>query len=651
MIRKLYISLFLLCAVFLNAQISIDTINKTVDTTQKVRKKINKVTQLSRNRKLTNSDFDFIRNKLVEIASKSDKKSDLGYAYYQLGLLYSNQKKHNEAIKYSFEGLKISEAEKDTFLTAHLNHRLATSYYELKNNAYAKKYFYATLAISANIKNDEDVVWSLTSLGTIFKNENILDSALFYNKKALELRIKLKDKKGLATAYNNLGLVYKKKKDYDLALNYLNKALALRKELNDKKGMAGASINIGNVCIQKKDFRKALESIYYGTAIAREIKDGDFYKNGIDALANCYYDMKDYKMAADYRLKHKNTVDSIGTYEMDKQISELSAQYETGKKDSELALKEEQIKSKTAQNSKQKVLIIASCLALFMALIAVFFIYRSFKQNKKSAIQLAFKNKLIEEKNKEITDSINYARIIQQSLLAPVSVLDKNLRDYFILYKPKDIVSGDFYWAAEDDNGFTIACVDCTGHGVPGAFMSLIGKENLDKAHSKSNSPQKILSELNKGVKNSLNQNGANGTKDGMDAAIVRIQKNEGTTSLTYSGANRPLWVIRKNTLEVEEIKATKQAIGGFTDNDQVFEEQTIILYPGDSFYIFTDGYADQFGGDKQKKITTKLFKELLVKNRMSGLPTLKNLLDDFFINWKGNNEQIDDILVIGIKV
>ncbi|MCE3260314.1 MAG: nprA, partial [Bacteroidetes bacterium] len=567
------------------------------------------------------------------------------------GLLYYNQKKYNEAIRYNFDALKISEAEKDTLLSAHANYRLGVAYYELKNTTYAKKYFYHALTLSSGIKNDEDRVGAFTTLGTIFKNENVLDSALFYNKKALELRLKLKDKKGLASTYNNMGLVYKKKKDYDLALNYLNKALALRKELDDKKGMAGASINIGNVYIQQKEFKKALESITKGTLLARDIKDGDFYTNGIDALANCYYDMKDYKMAADYRSKHKNTVDSIGKVEMDKQMAELAAQYETGKKDAELALKEEQIKSKTAQNSKQRILILASCLALVMALVAVFFIYRSFKQNKKNAVQLAFKNKLIEEKNKEITDSINYARVIQQSLLAPKAMLDNNLKDYFILYKPKDIVSGDFYWAAEDEKGFMIACVDCTGHGVPGAFMSLIGKENLDKAHSKTTSPQKILSELNKGVKKSLNQNGAHGTRDGMDAAVVRIEKNGESTQLTYAGANRPLWVIRKNTLEVEEIKATKHAIGGFTENDQIFDEQVVTLYPGDSFYIFTDGYADQFGGDKQKKITTRLFKELLVKNRLTALAQMSNTLEEFFIQWKGHNEQIDDILVIGVKI
>lgn len=651
MLKRFYMLFFLFVLFETKSQINYDSISSTIDTIVSPRKKISKIYQLVKNRSLSNKDYEFLQSKITDIASKSQKKNDLAYGFHQISLIYSAQKQYNEAVNFCFKALTEAEKNKDTVIMASANYKLGVAYKELKNIPYSKKHFYYSMSLLSLVKKDEELVECFNYMGTIFKNEDQLDSALFYNKKALEIRLKLKDKKGLASTYNNMGLVYKKKKNYDLALNYLDKALAIRTELNDRKGMAGANINIGNVLTQQKQYKKALEHILKGTEIAREIKDADFFKNGIDALGNCYYAMDDFKKAADYRLRHKNVTDSVASEQIDKQITELAAQYESSKKDNEIALKEEQIKSKSAQNSKQKILIMASCLALAMALIAVFFIYRSFKQNKKSAIQLAFKNKLIEEKNKEITDSINYAKIIQQSLLAPSSVFEKNLDEYFILYKSKDIVSGDFYWAAEGSNSFTVACVDCTGHGVPGAFMSLIGKENLDKAFSKTTSPNLILSELNRGVKNSLNQNNNSGTKDGMDAAIAKIERVNENVIITYSGANRPLWVLRKNTLEVEEIKATKWAVGGFTSDDQVFEEHKVTLYPGDSFFIFTDGYADQFGGDKQKKITTKLFKELLVNNRISPLSELKHKLEDFFTSWKGNNEQVDDILVIGIRV
>lgn len=638
-------------SVFVYGQISIDTINKTIDTTALVRKKIEKVFTLSRGRLLSEPDLQFIRSKMLQIAKSSSVKSDEGFAYYQFALLYSNQKKPSEAIKNYFEALKIAEPTKDSALISKVNLKLALSFKELNNINYSIKYLYKAIRISCELKNNKECADIYNLLGTIFKDQNAFDSALYYNKKALEIRLKLGDKKGLAITYNNIGLVYKKQKNYEPSIIYLEKALTLRKEIGDKIGIAGTSINIGNVLMQQKKFKIALDYIYEGTLLARTTKEPDFYRTGLNSLGNCYYELKEYRHSADYRLKYKEAKDSIGAEEISKQISELSAQYETEKKDVELKLQEQQIKLKTEQNNKQKILTLVSVIALILALVAIVFVYRSFRLNKKNAEQLAVKNKLIEEKNKEITDSINYARIIQNSLLAPQILLDNNLKDYFILYKPKDIVSGDFYWAAESVDAFTIACVDCTGHGVPGAFMSLIGKENLDKAHAKTNSPHKILSELNKNVKISLNQNAIDGTKDGMDAVIVKMEKSGHITTLTYSGANRPLWIIRKNTLEVEEIKATKHAIGGHTSNEQVFEEHCILLYPGDSFFIFTDGYADQFGGNKQKKITTKLFKDVLVKNRMTNISGLKKILDTYLHDWKGKNEQIDDILIIGIKV
>jgi serine phosphatase RsbU (regulator of sigma subunit) len=227
-----------------------------------------------------------------------------------------------------------------------------------------------------------------------------------------------------------------------------------------------------------------------------------------------------------------------------------------------------------------------------------------------------------------------------------------NLKEYFILYKPKDIVSGDFYWAAESEDGFLIACVDCTGHGVPGAFMSLIGKENLDKAVVKTNSPKQLLQELNKGVKKSLNQNGSNLNRDGMDAAIVRIENEEnGISKVFYSGANRPIWIIKKAEGVLEEIKATKQAIGGFTPDDQEFVEHELLLKKGDSIFISTDGFADQFGSDKNKKMTTKRFKDLLHSVNAYNSMQQKQKLEKFFDDWKGAQEQLDDLLVIGIKI
>ncbi|MBC7413007.1 MAG: SpoIIE family protein phosphatase [Bacteroidia bacterium] len=254
----------------------------------------------------------------------------------------------------------------------------------------------------------------------------------------------------------------------------------------------------------------------------------------------------------------------------------------------------------------------------------------------------------LEHKNKEITDSINYAKRIQNANLPNKNEVYKALLNSFILFKPKDIVSGDFYYFKQKDNLLFIAAADCTGHGVPGAFMSFVCSEKLDAALAHTTNVAKILSSTNRGVKAALNQTDANeSTRDGMDIALCSIDL--ATNTISYAGANRPIWIIRNNTTEVEEIKATKTALGGLTSHEQVFDLHQFKLNTGDAFYIFSDGYADTFNGLTNKKLTTKAFKQLLLTMQQHPMVEQEQLLNTYINNWKGNAEQIDDILVIGV--
>jgi ligand-binding sensor domain-containing protein/serine phosphatase RsbU (regulator of sigma subunit) len=272
--------------------------------------------------------------------------------------------------------------------------------------------------------------------------------------------------------------------------------------------------------------------------------------------------------------------------------------------------------------------------------------------------EIVQQQKIVEEKNKNITDSINYALRIQTAFLPKKEEISLYLPQSFILFKPKDIVSGDFYFfhktvftkVQTGEGLFFIAAADCTGHGVPGAFLSMVGSERLTDAVQQSNNPSEILSLLNKGVKNSLHQSGKDeSTRDGMDIAIcsVDIEKR----IVTYAGANRPLWLIPKGAMEIEEIKCTKTAIGGLTEDNQEFESHKMTLKQGDTFYIFSDGYADIFNGQSNKKLTTKKFKQILLEIQDKTMQEQEQYLEDFIENWKAGTEQIDDILVIGIKV
>jgi sigma-B regulation protein RsbU (phosphoserine phosphatase) len=327
-----------------------------------------------------------------------------------------------------------------------------------------------------------------------------------------------------------------------------------------------------------------------------------------------------------------------------------------------------------------EILINGGLLTLTVALLSILLINSRTNLTKKEIIarlalaesnnQLAIKNEIIEEKNKDIRDSINYALNIQKAILPPIEKIDKVFKDYFILYKPKDVVSGDFYWY---DTKLTIprkdhpsqliaaiAAVDCTGHGVPGALMSVIGGTLLNQIINKTtiNNPGEALGYLNKQIVETLSS-----IKDGMDMSLcaINLEKME----LQYAGANNPLYIVRKASAsnqqttssnsgwELMETKADKQAIGADRADTKTkkFTNHIIKLEKEDSIYLFTDGYADQFGGPKGKKFKYDQFKKLLVFIQEKNMQQQKEILSHQFEKWKGDLEQVDDILVIGIRV
>ena len=263
--------------------------------------------------------------------------------------------------------------------------------------------------------------------------------------------------------------------------------------------------------------------------------------------------------------------------------------------------------------------------------------------------EIEHQNSKISELYREVTDSIKYAKSLQEAILPPEDYVNKALPHSFILYKPKDIVSGDFYWVEEKGNKVYFAAVDCTGHGVPGAFMSIVGYNTLNDALNKQNDPAAILDELNKGISNKLHRNSANSAmRDGMDVAIccVDFEKNE----LQYAGAYNPLYILRNN--EVQQIRADKFPIGSYFDGEpKNYTNHKIQLEKGDYVYIFSDGYADQFGGPKGKKFMYRRFREYLLSLIGKDMTEQKQFLDSNIEKWRGPLEQVDDILVMGLHI
>ena len=281
------------------------------------------------------------------------------------------------------------------------------------------------------------------------------------------------------------------------------------------------------------------------------------------------------------------------------------------------------------------------------------------KTVKERTAKVIEQKQLIEEKHKEITDSINYAERIQRALLASKKMLDENLNDYFILFKPKDVVSGDFYWATKlSNNNFVLVNADSTGHGVPGAIMSIVNIASLKEATLQGiTSPELILNETRRLVIENLKNDGsAEGGKDGMDGSLLSFDfKNK---ILNCSSANNPIWVIRnvssseiENKKELIEIKADRLPIGKHDRDNIPFTLHTLNLQKGDVVYTLTDGFPDQFGGTNGKKFKHKQIQNLLLEMANEPMEIQKQKLNDVFDNWKGNLEQIDDVCLIGIRV
>jgi len=271
------------------------------------------------------------------------------------------------------------------------------------------------------------------------------------------------------------------------------------------------------------------------------------------------------------------------------------------------------------------------------------------KKVEERTVEVNIQKQIIEEKNNKITNSIQYAKYIQNTIFPKYDEIEKLFPQSFVLNKPKDIVSGDIFILFEKNENIFLAIIDCTGHGVPGAFMSIIAFEKIKAAISISSDTSEILSFLNVEMKKTLNQSDENASVfDGMDIALCCI--NHKNKSIKFAGANRPLLIIRKNETSVIEIKGTSDGIGGLTDNSRHYDTHISTFQEGDSIYLFSDGYVDQFGGQNQKSLQTRKFKELLIGIQNMSMQEQKEYLDVFIENWKTGCDQIDDMLIFGIR-
>jgi len=578
--------------------------------------------------------------------------------YNNIGLVYWNQGNYGMAVQNLLNSLEIWEkiGNKNGQGMAYLN--IGNIYLNQDNQEKALEFYYKSLKINSENGNKIFEATNLNNIGIIYGYLRDYEKSLSNHLQALKIREEIKDKKGIAMSYNNLGLIYEDQGQYKTALDYQMKSQLINKEIGNKQGVAVSYNNIGKIYIHQGKFDDAL----YYNILALNLCKSIGYKLGIkdtySSLSLLFEKKGDFKQAFIYHSLFSDIKDTLLNEESGKQIAEMNTKYDSEKKDKELIKKDAEISKQLAETEKQNLQRNAFIIGFALVMVLALFIFKGYRQKKNSNELLAEKNNLIEgqkqlveEKNIKITDSINYAKRIQQAILPSFDRIRLFIPELFIFFKPKDIVSGDFYWFTEKQDKLIIAVADCTGHGVPGAFMSMIGNTLLNEIINVKNisDPAQILNLLNKGIVKILHQNGndSNTQDDGMDITILAIDKI--SNEIEFAGANHFLYFISKT--KIETFNGDVFSIGGMFGNEDInFSNQKIKVENGDRIYLFTDGFIDQFGGEKNTKFLSTRFEQLLQNIQQHNMQSQHEKLSTAFDNWQGNNKQLDDVLIVGIQ-
>lgn len=585
--------------------------------------------------------------KYLESLEIKEKTNDKRFApYNNIANAYFYMGKYEEALKYYLKGLeffeKIGEQEKAFSLTL----GAGNVYAAMQKYKDALTYYQKALSICTAISNKSGISKSLNNIGSIYESLHKNDTALLYYSQSLKIKEELGDKVAVATTLMNIGNMYSSgnAKNYEKALEYYRRALLITEETKDKDKKAKILINIGSLYSNKGDTEKAIQYLKLGLEAATEIESIDLMMKSNEEISSLYFKTNDYKNAYIHHKNYTTLKDSILNETTSKNIAEISTKYETEKKEKAI---ESLTKDKLLQDAKiqsQNNLRNGFIVGIVLLILLIILTYNRYLIKQRA-------NKEIGEKNKEITESISYAKRIQSSFLTSEKYIAQRLSDYFIYYNPRNIVSGDFYWLMEKNNNLYICTADCTGHGIPGAFMSLISMGVLNEIiYSKTHITRtdEILNELRRIIIMAVNPEGATEeARDGMDAVLCRFDFDK--MELEYSSANNSFFIIRNGELLV--FKPDKMPVGKHVGEEKLFTRNTVTLQKGDCIYTFSDGYADQFGGPKGKKFQSKRLKELFLSHCHKPMAVQKEIYAQTLTEWKGVNEQVDDILVMGIRI
>jgi tetratricopeptide (TPR) repeat protein len=568
---------------------------------------------------------------------------------------YHDKGNYNESLHHSFEAYKIFENAGDKSGMSGALIASGNVYRMIKNYNKAIADYEKALALSKEGGDLKNQASSLNNLSNAYGDKGDNEKAIAYLEESRKIYEKLDDKFNLAKVLNNIGSVYDDTKRFDLATDYYLQSLEIRKQIGDKRGMATSLANLGKVALEEDKPDKAVDYLNRSLELARKAGALDLQMQILEYLSDSYVKLHDPEKALEFYTQFSSLKDSVFNENLSESIAEMQARFDVEKAESETR----------AQQKEKKLITISAIVGGILLLIIIVIIWNRAVARKKTNIRLNQQKQEIEQKNaalndayseierknKDITDSILYASRIQGAILPEVEFAKTFGPKGFVLYIPKDIVSGDFYWMEQTEDHILFAAVDCTGHGVPGAFVSIVCSNLLSQAVKEHGlvHPEEILDDVNGRLSQTLRQRqDESRVRDGMDIALCVI--NRKTLLMEYAGAFNPAWIFRNG--KSEELQPDKFPVGHYVEDIlRPFTRKQYQLQPGDRVYVFSDGYSDQFGGEFGKKYKRSSFLDFVTRIQNQPFIRHRELLEKEHYDWKRQNDQIDDILILGVEL
>lgn len=643
--------------------------------------------------RIENKSFEAIKTyqEVIQKRKRQGRKDKLVGAYSNLGSVYYEMGNNAKALSNYNKAMELAYATKQTNLQLTVLMNIGVAYKSSGLYNEALKAFQKGLVLNKKAPDDFQEAQFYLNIATVYDQRKMIDQAIRYNEVALKHFRKLQNLRLCGTVLYNLGVEYRMQKNYKkvaqiisemeilseqldeaeftsslehLRANYLsqinqpneamvaiNRSLQLADSTFDGLNYADLLLSKGDIYVQLKQFDQAEQFFLSGLQIVKKENDLIRLTTIYNSLSVLYKQKGDLKKALAYTELSNQTAERSALNDVTEQIATLNAINELDKKERDLKISNSKNLYFNAENQRQSNLIVAGSLISLLVLVLLGLSYKANQSKKKANKQLQLQKSeielqknLVDEKQKEMLDSIHYAKRIQQTLLAQETAIRKVVKSAFLFYRPKDIVSGDFYWSAEKDDKFFLAVCDSTGHGVPGAFMSLLNISFLSEAINvlELEQPGEILGHVRQKLIASISHSGA---QDGIDGVLFVFDKK--SKQLSYSAAHNGPVVVRNNEYFV--YPADKMPIG-LSDKLLPFTTHQIHLEEKDVIYAFTDGYADQFGGEKGKKFKSKQLHHLLSSCATSSFEKQLETIENTFDTWKSDFEQVDDVTVLGIQ-